>query len=149
VFDIRGLAVTVLIWNPAWDTGIALIDEQHRNLVAQFEGLLVAIHENRPDIHLPELLGFLAEYVEVHFSTEEWHMKAAEYPELARHKASHDGLRARVLQLVAGYHQDPAAMTEEVINFLTDLLVGHIQDHDQSMARFFVHVNAAVSRARP
>ena len=45
-----------VIWNPAWETGIALIDEQHRQMLAQIEALLVAIHENHPDDRLPGLL---------------------------------------------------------------------------------------------
>jgi len=123
------------MWNPAWETGIPLIDQQHRELLGQFEALLVAIHENHPDDPIPGLLAFLAEYVETHFSTEETHMLGSRYPDLVRHKAIHDAMRARVALLLEGFRKDPRIMTEEVIDFLTDWLVRHINEEDRRMAQ--------------
>ncbi len=127
--------MTLLTWNPAWETGFQLIDEQHRQLLAQFETLLVAIHENRPEERIPGLLTFLSDYVETHFSTEEEHMKATRYPGLIGHKAIHDDMRAKVKQLAAGYPEDHSIMSDGVLVFLTDWLIGHINDHDRRMAR--------------
>lgn len=128
--------MTVLTWNPAWDTGIEAIDGQHRNLLAQFEGLIAAIHENHLNDQIPGLLTFLSDYVEFHFTTEEGYMQAAQFPGLPGHKARHDELRDRVVQLIESQGRDPVDVTEGLITFLTDLLVGHIDDHDRSMARF-------------
>lgn len=134
--------MTVLNWNPAWDTGIEAIDGQHRNLLAQFNNLIAAIHENHLHEQIPGLLAFLADYVEFHFATEEGYMQAAQFPGLARHKARHDELRARVVQLLESQGRDPGEVTEELVTFLTDLLVGHIDDHDRSMARFLLRAKA-------
>ena len=123
-----------VIWNPAWETGIAVIDEQHRKLLAQMEALLLAIHENHPDDQIPEILAFLAGYVDTHFSHEERHMQASSYPGFTGHKAIHDEMRARVAQLVAGYRSNPGVMTESVVDFLTEWLVDHINEHDRRMA---------------
>jgi hemerythrin len=60
--------VSLVIWNPAWETGIDVIDRQHRELLAQFEALLVAIHKNHSDDRIPGLLTFLSSYVDSHFS---------------------------------------------------------------------------------
>jgi hemerythrin-like metal-binding protein len=130
--------MTILTWNPAWETGIPLIDEQHRQLLAQFEAMLVAIHENHPEDRLPGLLAFLSNYVETHFFTEENYMKATQYPGFIEHQAVHDDMRARVARLVAGYFEDPTSMTEDVLAFLTDWLIGHINEHDRRMAHHLV-----------
>jgi hemerythrin-like metal-binding protein len=126
--------VSLVIWNPAWETGIDVIDLQHRELLAQFESLLVAIHENHPDDRIPGLLAFLSSYVDSHFSMEEAHMQATKYPGYPEHKAIHDEMRSHILHLVDGSQSDPGGMTEEVVNFLTDWLVSHINVEDRRMA---------------
>jgi len=125
----------MVIWNPAWETGIPLIDQQHRDLLGRFEGLLLAIHENHPEDRVPELLAFLAEYVERHFSTEETHMQDSRYPRFVEHREIHDDMRERVARLQAEVEADPKAGTEDVINFMTDWLVRHIDEEDRLMAR--------------
>jgi hemerythrin len=141
--------MTLVTWNPAWETGIQLIDEQHRQLLAQFEALLVAIHEQRPDDRIPGLLAFLSAYVETHFSTEEEHMQATRYPGLIGHKAIHDDMRTQVAQLADGCQKDPTVLTQEVLDFLTDWLIGHINDHDRRMAHHLLAFAAKESRAEP
>jgi hemerythrin len=141
--------MTALNWNPAWETGIEAIDGQHRSLLAQFEGLITAIHENHPLDQIPGLLTFLSDYVEFHFTTEEGYMLAGQYPGYDGHKASHDDMRARVVQLIDSYRRDPAGVAEGLVNFLTDLLVGHIDDHDRSMARFLLRMRVAQTGGTP
>ena len=130
--------MTYVIWNPAWETGIKQIDKQHRQLLAQFEALMVAIHENQADDRIPGLLAFLSDYAETHFSQEEHYMQASRYPGFVGHKAIHDSMRIRVAEMVDSYMQDPASMTEEVLDFLTDWLVGHINEEDRRLAE---HLN--------
>ena len=134
--------MTLLTWNSAWETGVPQIDEQHRHLLAQFEALLVAIHENRPEERVPGLLAFLSDYVETHFATEEAHMKATHYQGLIGHKAVHDDMRAQVAALAAGYIEDHSIMSEGVLIFLTDWLIGHINDHDRRMASHLIRFNS-------
>ena len=134
--------MTLLTWNPAWETGVPQIDEQHRRLLTQFEELLVAIHENHPEERIPGLLAFLSDYVETHFSTEEEHMKETHYPGLSGHKAIHDDMRAQVNQLVARYLEDQSIVSEGVLVFLSDWLIGHINDHDRRMASHLIRFNS-------
>lgn len=130
-----GHAMTLLTWNPAWETGIPLIDDQHRQLLGQFEALLLAIHENRTEERIPGLLAFLSDYVEIHFSTEEGHMRASQYASYAEHKAIHDHMRSQVAQLITSYNEDHSLINDAALVFLTDWLIDHIQDHDRQMAR--------------
>jgi hemerythrin-like metal-binding protein len=135
--------VAVLIWHAGLESGIPLIDEQHRQLLRQFEALLMALHEHRPEVRVPGLLTFLADYVETHFSTEEGYMRAASYPGYLEHKAIHDDMRARVLQLVDAFQLDRANITSEVVDFLSDWLMNHIYEEDRSMAQFLLQINQA------
>ena len=124
----------LVMWNPEWETGVVLIDQQHRHLLAQLESLFVAVHENNPAERIPGILAFLAGYVETHFSTEEFHMKATGYPGFLAHKAIHDDLRSQVAQLIEGFKEDPTIVTEAVIDYLTNWLINHIDIEDRRMA---------------
>ncbi len=138
--------MTLVTWNPAWETGIQLIDAQHRQLMMQFDALLVAVHENRANERLPGLVAFLSDYVETHFSTEEERMQATQYPGFAEHKAIHDDMRAQVVNLAGDSQIDPSIMTEKVINYLTDWLIDHINEQDRRLARYLVRFGAGESR---
>jgi hemerythrin len=141
--------VPSFIWNPAWETGIQRIDEQHQGLLAQFEALLLAIHENHALDRMPGTIAFLADYVETHFATEEEFMRVAQYPGFAGHKAIHDDLRSKVAHLAEGYGLNPEVITEEVVDFLTDWLVCHINEEDRSMAQFLHRFNSGEMRTAP
>lgn len=134
--------MTLVTWNPAWETGIPLIDAQHRQLLRQFDALLVAIHENRADERLPGLLAFLGDYVETHFAAEEEKMQATGYPGFLGHKAIHDDMRAQVAKLAADYETDPSVMTEKVLDYLTAWLIDHINGQDRRMAHHLVQYEA-------
>ncbi|MBK9795762.1 MAG: hypothetical protein IPP58_04585 [Holophagaceae bacterium] len=47
-----------------------------------------------------------------------------------------------MVQLIESQGRDPGDVTEGLVTFLTDLLVGHIDDHDRSMARFLLRKKA-------
>ena len=136
-------------WNPAWETGIHRIDHQHRELLAQFETLLVAIHEHHPDDRIPDLLAFLSRYVDSHFSTEEAHMQATRYQGLAEHKAIHDEMRFQLGRLVEAFSQDASGVTEEVVQFLTEWLVCHINVEDRRMAQHLLASDLRDLRSQP
>jgi hemerythrin-like metal-binding protein len=127
-----------MMWNPAWESGVRLIDEQHRQLLAQFESLMAAIHSDSAKERVPGILAFLAAYVETHFSTEEACMRAAEYPGLVEHQAIHDQMRAQVTRLVDESTRDSTTLTEELVDFLTEWLLGHINEVDRPMAQFLL-----------
>jgi hemerythrin len=139
--------MTLVTWNPAWETGIPLIDAQHRQLLMQFDALLVAIHEDRSNERIPGLLAFLGDYVNTHFSAEEEKMEVSQYPGFNGHKAIHDDMRAQVAKLADDYQTDPSVMTEKVLDYLTDWLIDHINEHDRKMARHLVRFETGASRS--
>ena len=129
------------MWNPAWESGVDQIDQQHRLLLEQFDSLLVAMHENLASDRIMEILAYLSHYVDSHFAIEEEHMRTTHYPGLQAHAAMHDRMSAQVGQMVAGYAQNPTLTQDEVIEFLTDWLLGHINEVDRPMAQFLLRHN--------
>jgi hemerythrin-like metal-binding protein len=131
----------LVMWNPEWETGVDQIDQQHRQLLAKLEDLFLAIHEDQHGDRISGILTFLANYVETHFATEEFHMQATDYPGFSAHKAIHDALRVQVAELIDGFGKDPAVMTEAVVDYLQSWLINHIDIEDRRMALHLIRLD--------
>ena len=82
--------MAIFSWNSSWETGNALIDDQHRELLSRFEALANALLQGTSEEEYQRLCGFMADYAETHFLAEEALMARLSYPRLAHHKAIHD-----------------------------------------------------------
>lgn len=84
------------------------------------------------------MLGFiLARLVQStagHFAHEERLMRLHDYQDLEAHKAQHDALTRQVLEFQAKFQAGQATMTVQVLQFLKNWLVEHIQGSDLKYA---------------
>src|SRR5512135_797844 len=66
-------AMTILAWSKEFETGVDIVDRQHRELVDRINAAapLLAASKNGKPANAAELLGALSDYVGVHFATEE------------------------------------------------------------------------------
>ncbi len=136
--------MTVFDWDPDWDTGVPEVDQQHRELLRQMERMMTALVEGRESPETERTLLLLGDYIETHFRTEEDLMAQSAYPLLDEHRKVHDGMRERVLALVAAYQRNPAEVPGGVMDFLTCWLVDHMIGDDQRMA---VHLRGHAGQA--
>ena len=125
-----------LSWDPAWLTGIEVIDEQHRKLFEQMESILNAVRSGEAQERIPGLLAFLMMYADVHFRDEEKAMSDVRYPGLARHRAIHNDMRHQVAEMSVRFQEDPSELTPAVLRFLSDWLVNHIAVEDRRLAAY-------------
>ncbi|GAH38184.1 unnamed protein product, partial [marine sediment metagenome] len=66
--------MTNIEWDDKFSVGITLIDEQHKMLMQRLNDLSKAIERNQSIGEIVRVLGFLIDYTNFHFSTEEKHM---------------------------------------------------------------------------
>ena len=81
-------------WNTELETGIDVLDGQHRRYVELLNNYIERANENittyeQKNVRLTESLVFLREYAEEHFSTEESIMRDAEFPGYEEHVEEH------------------------------------------------------------
>lgn len=127
--------MTIAAWNHRYETGIDLIDAQHRTLFETLNRLSQAFRNGTSGQHTEVGLDALLAYTLEHFRTEEAFMEERAYPGLAAHAAEHAQLAKRAQELESHYrHRRPVAM--DLAIFLADLLAQHIDTHDLAMARF-------------
>jgi len=119
-----------LEWNDSFNTGIELIDEQHKILVRAINLLGMAVERGSDKELMDAIFETLADYTATHFADEERIFDAAGFPEAEEHKKTHQQFLQRVLELKAHFDQG-GDNAHEVLKFLVDWLQGHILGSDR------------------
>ena len=127
-----------LVWNPEWETGFPRIDEQHHQLLSQFNDFLDAVHHDFHREHRTNLRDFLGDFLDAHCEEEEIQMLATNYPRFLEHKAFHDHLRSTVQRLVGASSQDPEAVAAGVVDFVMNWMEKHISIEDKLLAKHLI-----------
>ncbi len=129
-----------IVWGKGLETGFAVIDMQHRELVNKINKLIDVLHGVDDQFTMDELFVFLEEYVDVHFRTEEMYMEQTDYPEEQEHKKIHHWFEEKVKDLHAKYLKEgkSASLVEDVEKFLVDWLAEHIMKTDKKLAQYLL-----------
>ena len=125
-------------WTNDLSVGVDLIDEQHQKWIEHYNRAVEAIEARQEVAQISRSLGFLSDYTEVHFATEEKAMEIDGYPELEEHKAKHDALRKTLAAMSEEFIEDGATdlLAESVETFLGNWLIKHIEEVDKRYAAF-------------
>lgn len=125
-------------WTDDLSVGIELIDSQHKTWIEYYNNTADAIIGQHAPEQIARTLGFLTNYTEVHFSTEEQAMQNCNYPDYQQHKAQHDALRKTLVNITNDFMVDCMAdkLGEAVEKFLGNWLILHIRSTDIRFAAF-------------
>jgi len=125
-----------ITWKKEFEVGYVKVDDQHKELVRIINTLADAMSLGKGKEELGKVLHFLAEYTITHFKTEEDLMLASGYPGFTGHKKIHEDLLTQVRELVEKFDSGKSVLTVQVMNFLQDWLIKHIQGEDTKLAGF-------------
>jgi hemerythrin len=125
-------------WEDSLSVGIDLIDNQHKQWIEYFNNTAEAVASQKNRTQISKTLGFLMDYTETHFSTEEKFMSLNSYPGLQEHKTKHDELQATLASLVKNFEEEgiTAALTKDIDTFLGNWLIQHIREVDMKFGAF-------------
>ncbi len=131
-------------WDKSLATGNDVIDEQHQQLIATLNKLIIANNEGAGESVLRETLDFLMTYVEQHFHDEEALQIQYNYPKYAAHKQMHDGFRIVVHGLMDRLAGEGCthALINNTLTTMADWLIMHIKDEDLRLAIHIQQVNS-------
>ncbi|MBF0166878.1 MAG: hemerythrin family protein [Alphaproteobacteria bacterium] len=125
-------------WNERMSVGIEQFDNDHKKLVSMLNNLFDGMQAGKAKDVLGPILDDLIDYTKTHFAREEEAMARFSYQEFASHKREHDDLTRQVIDVQTKFHQDlTASLSMEVMNFLKNWLVKHIQGTDRKYTPFF------------
>jgi hemerythrin len=124
-------------WNDKLSVGVAMIDSDHKHLVGLVNELHDAVKAAKGKEVLGKVLDGLVSYTKTHFGREEVEMAKFSYPKSSEHIREHTNLTKQVLDVQAKYKAgNNAILSMEVLAFLRDWLLKHIQASDKALGEF-------------
>ncbi|GAV19249.1 two-component system, cell cycle sensor histidine kinase and response regulator CckA [Mariprofundus micogutta] len=138
----------VFPWNENFATGIAEIDEQHKQLVHLLNKLAAHLAHRSDPVALNKVFGELAAYADHHFKTEEgiWDPYFKDDPWCSSHHKTHESFMVNVGKLKEEENTKPLdEVIEDILKFLTHWLAYHILDSDKRMAKAVLAIDSGLS----
>lgn len=129
----------LMTWTDKLSVGVAALDDDHKKLVSMVNELYDAMQAGHGRESLGRILDGLIQYTKMHFAREEKFFAQTGYPAAAPHKQEHEALTRQVLDVQKKYAGGAVAtLSLDVMHFLKNWLVNHIQGSDQ---KYRPHLN--------
>ncbi len=125
-------------WTDGMSVGVAAFDDDHKKLVAMLNELFDSMQSGAGKDKLGEILDGLIAYTVTHFDREEKMFAEHGFPGAEAHIKQHEDLKAQAVAAQEKFKSGAAAtVSMEVLNFLKNWLVTHIQGSDMAYSAFF------------
>lgn len=126
-----------IVWSPKMYVGIKKIDEQHEHLTQLINDLYTAFVQGKDKEILQDSINSVHEYVNEHFTYEEGLMEENGFPLLDVHQDQHHDFVIKSVDYLMDYADGKEEeLTSDVLDYLTNWWVNHINGTDQVMASF-------------
>lgn len=127
----------LITWDESFSLGIELIDEQHKVWISLMNELYDAMSQGEGWNVIKKVLTGMHEYTEFHFSTEEKYFEKFDYPEKDQHENIHKKFIDKLHEFEDQFSKDDTTLTSEVMEFMKEWLINHIQVVDRRYVDFF------------
>ena len=118
-------------WKEEFSVGVALMDDDHRQLL-EIVGRLYQALSSGAERQVPlRICDELIEHTLVHFEHEEHWFDNLQYPRASEHRRMHDKLKQRIVEYRAQLGAEPPPALEQ-LELFTDWLAHHISGEDRS-----------------
>lgn len=128
----------IIKWSEKYELGIKEVDNQHKGLVIIINELFTFMSEGKAKDNLESIFEHLTDYTKKHFFTEEAMMIKYAYPDYTQHKQEHTKFIEKLTSLKDDFSHGKATVSLEILNFLKDWLLNHIQITDK---KYVPHIN--------
>ena len=118
----------LLEWREEYQTGVASVDYEHRQLI----GLINDAYQRRAagDDDVEELIGEIYARISLHFALEERIMRNHGYDQYAEHKADHERLLEEIREIMDDYAASERFDETALGRRLSDWFAIHFKTHD-------------------
>lgn len=125
-------------WRPEYSTGVAAMDQQHRQLFVMLENLHASMQSGRRSARkaTEDSLAGLLDYAQTHFHDEEELMRRFLYPGLPEHIRQHGELVDKLVAKVKRF-EDHSLTTTRLALFIRDWIVQHLIEEDLKYGAYF------------
>jgi hemerythrin len=133
-------------WHSKMETGIEIIDNQHKEIAMYINGVFHAVSLRLPHEEQASMRE-LVESVRSHLGFEEELLEASGYPDLDKHRRSHDEMRHRLERYFSAF-LDGSDVSLAMIADLRMWLTTHIRYDDAEFAPHLLRQLAPVANQR-
>lgn len=127
----------VIKWSSELSVRVAEIDQQHQKLIDMINDLNDAMSKGKGKEITAKIIEGLLSYTATHFALEEKYFTLYGYPEAGIHKIEHKNFVKKVTEFKDSFNKGAVLLTFDIITFLKDWLVKHIQGTDKKYTKFF------------
>ncbi len=121
----------LIAWRAAFETGIADVDHEHRQLVELINALALQVAGAGDAAQIQAFLGEVFAKIAAHFALEESIMRGQNYDAYAAHKAEHERLLDEIRDIMDAVSDGSLADYRGVLAAtVRDWFVGHFQTMD-------------------
>lgn len=128
--------MSLITWTKEqFGTNVSKHDQEHQTIFGMLNALHTAVaagDRKTVGAQLDALIAFVAE----HFASEEDNMTRHGFASVSAHKAAHDELVARCVDLQEKFHAGQAEITPQVTAFVRDWLLNHVPNVDRQYGPF-------------
>jgi hemerythrin-like metal-binding protein len=117
-------------WSRSYSVGVSQMDSEHQRLIDIINNLYSAMRSGRSKDAIGSILDELIDYTKTHFAHEEKLMRDSGYAGFDEQKRAHEALVGQVVEIQQKYRSG-TALGQEVMTFLKNWLVNHIQGLDK------------------
>ena len=128
--------MAIIAWKEIYETGIVVLDNEHRKLVEVINQLYESIRDKHGEEVLEEILTMLETYTIDHFQHEEKLMTEYHFSGLEEHQKLHRELIASLQDMKARADSGTEELAQELLNFLRTWLLKHILAVDKQYGSF-------------
>lgn len=123
-------------WTPDLETGNAVIDDQHKQLIRAINNLLDACSQGKGRNAMKSTTTFLYDYTSKHFADEEKLQILNQYPDYPNHKKYHEDFKKVVRDLMDQLDQEgpTIVLVGKVNSSIGGWLLNHIKKEDVKVA---------------
>jgi hemerythrin-like metal-binding protein len=127
----------LMIWTEKMSVGVEVLDDDHKILVEMLNQLNDGITAGLRRAALEDVIDGMLKHTKVHFAREERFFVQTGFPGGDAHKAEHDLLARRVMNLQSRFENgQPLQLSLEAMNFLKSWLTDHIQGPDMEYRQY-------------
>ncbi len=128
-----------IVWMDEDNTGINIVDEQHRGIISTINSLHYFIQNGHGNEVIRPTILSLDQYIKIHFDTEEELMNKADYPEIQEHISLHRAWtsKAQAVFKESYEYKDPCLL----LRFLKNWWLNHIKEED---SKYIHHMKSLI-----
>lgn len=129
--------MALIIWDESLSVHVKKIDEQHQKLIQLINDLHEAMRQRKTNEALGKIIDELIAYTTSHFLTEETYFEQFQYIDRLAHKRRHSEFVKKVGEFQKEFTSGKLMLSMEIMTFLKDWLVNHIQGEDKKYVPLF------------